>query len=75
MSTTRHIMALKFLALCGLVAIAFARSSEEYGEEYGAEAKCDGKANDLLLTVCTAEAPLFSKYTVGINYLQMMTKS
>ena len=55
-------MALKYLALFGLVAVAFARSSEESGEDYGAEAKCDGKANDLLLTVCTAEAPLFSKY-------------
>merc|ERR1711862_1017601 len=55
--------ALKYFVLFGVAAVAFAQKGTGtgygYGEEYGME-QCDGRANDLLMMVCTAQAPLFS---------------
>ena len=61
-------MALKYFVLFGVAVVAFAQKGTGtgygYGEEYGME-QCDGRANDLLMMVCTAQAPLFSKIKIS----------
>ena len=61
-------MTLKYFVLFGVAAVAFAQKGTGtgygYGEEYGME-QCDGRANDLLMMVCTAQAPLFSKIKIS----------
>ena len=60
-------MVLKYLILFGVAAVAFGQTGTGYGTGYGSEEPygmgCDGRANDLLLMMCTAQAPMFSKYT------------